>query len=380
MWQAFIYLNWPARAGRRGEPDRTATFGSDNTTVWETYKTAEQVFLSNGDDPGDWPDGKPLATLDPGIAPLVAEGRVRHLTMESKVSRDVLSSIERQTFKRSDILESIKRIGKPPLYDLNGNPVLYEVSMNEDLYQYIRRNGLYEANQQIEFAKRSLIILPTGAMDRNTGTVSVKAAWKVLTAAEIRSGRFHTAQAVIHGKLPLRRVGLVGMHIFQPLPNHSQGAWATFAHIDNAPIQGGQIGGPFSFYDRRCTNCAINDPTENPTQVVQIFPDDTAAKSITRYMQDEIWRHNPRAPWQYYKLVVVQWPRTARPVTQATAPLPDGEPAPLTALNAVLETFAQTERNGCLSCHVEARVVTVGNSSLDFASYYSFMFNRAKAR
>lgn len=381
MWQAFVYLTWPALPGKRGEPDPNAMFGSAQLTVWETYKTAEQVFLPNGDDPGTWAEAARIATLDASVARLVADGRVRHLTVESKVSPEVLSNIARHPSVRADILESIKQAGGGILYDLNGNPVFYEVSMNEDHYNYISRNGLYNANKQIEFAKRSLIVLPAGrSAFGTTGAISIKAAWKILSPAEIRSGRFHTTQALIHGKPPLRTVGLVGMHIFQPLPTASQGAWATFAHVDNAPVRGEPVGGPFNFYDRRCANCAVNDLKENPTQVMQMFPDDPAAKDVTRYMHDEIWRTNPESPWQYYKLVLVQWPQTQSNVAQPTAPLPSGEPSPVTALNPVLETFVQAEHSSCLGCHVDARVAAVGSPAPNFASYYSFMFGRAKAR
>ena len=60
---------------------------------------------------------------------------------------------------------------------------------------------------------------------------------KVLTAAEVKSGRFHTVQALIPGTSALApvTVGLVGFHMY--LPNIGQGVWATFAQIDNAPLQ-----------------------------------------------------------------------------------------------------------------------------------------------
>src|SRR5262249_18206493 len=265
--------------------------------------------------------------------------------------------------------------------DLNSNPVFYEVSMNEDLYKYIRENALYNARKQIEYANKSSIILPVGTTQaRTTGAVSVKAAWKILTAAEASSGRFHTAQALIHRKPPLRTVGLVGMHVFQPLDTVAQGAWATFAHVDNAPVRGAPLRGPYSFYNRRCTGCMINDPTTNPTQVMQIFPDDDAATRVTRYMQNEIRKRNPRAPWQYYKLVAVQWPRGPRPITEANAPLLAGEPTPVPAVNAVLETFTQTEDNSCLTCHRYATIVSLNASASTAASYYSFVFGRAKSQ
>jgi hypothetical protein len=52
MWQAFIYLNWPAMQGQRGVPDPNKRFGTPGTTVWETYKTVHEVFLPYGADPG----------------------------------------------------------------------------------------------------------------------------------------------------------------------------------------------------------------------------------------------------------------------------------------------------------------------------------------
>jgi len=381
MWQAFIHLTWPARPDRRGDPDPTAKFGSQRPTVWETYKTAEQVFLLRGDNPGPWSNAPLNPALGPSVAPLVANGHARHLTITSKVSSDVLANVSRQQFLAPDIVESVTRIGTSVLYDLNSNPVFYEVSVNEDLYKYILQNGLYNARTQIEYASKSSIILPAGTTQpRIIGALSVKAAWKILTAAEARSGRFHTAQALIHGKPPLRTVGLVGLHVFQPLRTVEQGAWATFAHVDNAPVRGGPLRGPYSFYNTRCTDCMINDPKSNPTQVMQIFPDDDAATRVTRYMQNEIRKRNPRAPWQYYKLVAVQWPRAPRPVDQANTPLPTGEPTPVPAVNAVLETFDQTAHNSCLTCHSHATIVSLDASTPSVASYYSFVFGRAKSQ
>jgi hypothetical protein len=244
MWQAFIHLTWPARPDSRGDPDPTAAYGDKKTTVWETYKTAAQTFLPFGSDPGQWTAAPPNPGLDPSVAPLVSDGRVRHLTTESKVSPDVLANMGRQTRLASDILASTIRIGKSVLYDLNSNPVLYEVSLNKDLYRYIHQNALYNAKKQIDYASTSLIALPVGTTEfGTTGALLVKSAWKILSAAEAESGRFYTAQALIHGKLPLRTVGLVGMHIFQPLFTVRQGAWATFAQIDNAPIRGSRFTG-----------------------------------------------------------------------------------------------------------------------------------------
>jgi hypothetical protein len=112
---------------------------------------------------------------------------------------------------------------------------------------------------------------------------------------------------------------------------------------------------------------------------MQIYPDDDAAKSVTRYMQNEIRKKNSQAPWQYYKLVAVQWPRAPTDVTRANIPLPSGEPTPVPALNAVLETFDQTPQTSCLACHQYATIVSLDRST-SIASYYSFVFGRAKSQ
>ena len=54
MWQTFFYLNWPVLAGQRGVPNTAAKFGTPGTTVWESFKTVEQVFLPNGGAPQPW--------------------------------------------------------------------------------------------------------------------------------------------------------------------------------------------------------------------------------------------------------------------------------------------------------------------------------------
>ena len=92
-WQDFIYLNWPALAGQRGVPNKSARFGAPGPTVWETFKTVDEVFLPNGQNPGPWNQPQLMTTLNRSLAQRVARGQVRHLTMMSKISRRVLANI-----------------------------------------------------------------------------------------------------------------------------------------------------------------------------------------------------------------------------------------------------------------------------------------------
>jgi hypothetical protein len=375
MWQAFIYLNWPAAQGQRGAPDASKKFGAAGPTVWETYKTVDQLFLPYGRDPGPWNLLHLKEVLPPALAAQVARGEVRHLTMESKVSRQVLGVIAQQ-WGDKPVLREITQVGGGILYDQNGNPVYYEILVNEDTYNYVWRNGLYNAKIQLAFTQNNTILLPPGPSEYGqNGPIEMKVAWKILSPAEVASGRFHMSLALIPGSLQPVQVGLVGMHVFQVIKGFDQGAWATFLQVDSAPML------PFSFSNPACPSCSANNKATNPTQVVQIFPDDSQAVSVNDYVTNLIQQYNQqngvRSPWQYYKLVNVQWPVAAVDVMRlpkpVLAPLPDGKPNTQTLMNPVIETFLQQQGTNCLGCHVYGTIAAGKN-----ASSYSFLFGHAQ--
>jgi hypothetical protein len=76
-----------------------------------------------------------MATLQPSLAQQVASGAVRNLTMTTKVSRPVLSTIlQNASAFPPPILQGISQAGGGTLYDLNGFPVYYEVAMDKVQY------------------------------------------------------------------------------------------------------------------------------------------------------------------------------------------------------------------------------------------------------
>jgi hypothetical protein len=385
-WQDFIYFMWPAMTtpGHRGEPNLNATFGASGPTVWETYKTTDAVFLPNGQNPGPWNQPQLLTTLRSTLAQQVDRGAVRHLTMTSKVSRDVLANILRSGDSMPpDILDEIAQAGGGTLYDLNGYPVYYEVSMSKIEYEYITGNKLYDANKQLAFAQSHVIALPGGADNKTEGAVEIKAAWKVLTLPEKLSGHFHMVQALLDGAKTPVTVGLVGFHAF--ISNGAQGFWATFAQVDNAPVQHPATSGTFNFFNPKCTDpggsqpCAINTKGANPGQVVQINPNAKIADQLNAYMH-YLLRSYP--PWQYYNLVDVQWAKIPVPIVNLPAPkmvpLPDGQPNTTTLVNAVLETFLQQDGTSCMSCHQYATVAPIGSEKYKNAAGYSFALKGAQ--
>jgi hypothetical protein len=271
------------------------------------------------------------------------------------------------------------------LVDQSGRPVYYEMLLNQDEYNYIVRNGLYAANTQLAFAQQHGIVLPTGATsDGPTGSIEVKAAWKIMSPPDLAAGRFHTRPAVLVDGTQVT-VGLVGLHIYQRVGGFDQGVWATFSQIDNSPLGGvdwhwrpASYSGTYSFFNSSCGGCAANVKTQppTPTQVVRIIAAIPQVQRVNVYAQQLIRFADQKNPFQYYELVGVQWPTNPTAIGNPgqNTPLPKGMPNTETMMNPVIETFLQTENTSCLGCHISASDAQGGS----YATSFSFLFGHAK--
>jgi hypothetical protein len=370
MWQSFIHLNWPARTDAPGTPDQSQPFGSLNPTVWETFKPYDQVFLSNGNQPGPWTIRRAPAFLTTGLADRVANGEARFLVQTSKFSPAILDHLKHD-------LGDTAQVGGGTLVDQTGQSVYYEMLLNQDEYNYIVRNGLYAADTQLAFAQQHGIVLPTGATsDGPTGSIEVKAAWKIMSPGDLAAGRFHTQPAVLVDGARVTTVGLVGLHIYQRIEGFDQGVWATFSQIDNSPLEGTQpSSGTYSFFNPSCSGCAVNAETQppTPTQVVRIFAAKPQVQRVNVYAQQLIRSADQNNPFQYYELVGVQWPTSPTPIGNPgeKTPLPCGIPNTETMMNPVIETFLQTPKTSCLGCHIRA------SAQGGYGASYSFLFHHA---
>jgi len=237
------------------------------------------------------------------------------------------------------------------------------------------------------------IVLPAGptAAYGPVGTIEIKAAWKVLTAAELaqKPRRFHTAEALLEDG-STATVGLVGFHLNHPVTGFTQGVWASFLQVDSAPLAGtADTERAWSFYDPACARCAVNVETEaqRPTQVEQVFPVAPSARAINAVVRELIRGDDPDSPWQFYELLGVQWPQFAlglpTPVPDPRQHLPQGVPLAVgtpstqTLINPVLETFRQSANVSCLGCHAQGAIsATAGAPTL--AADYSFLFGHAQ--
>ncbi|RYF43715.1 MAG: hypothetical protein EOO25_02170 [Comamonadaceae bacterium] len=379
MWQTFFYLNWPALPGKRGIPNTAARFGAPGPTVWETFKTEEQVFLPNGAKPGPWDIGFTNSALPAAVSSQVGAGQVRLLTRTSKVSAGVARLVASQPPRNTPIpLDQIKQADGNVLYDQQKLPVYYDVAMNRTQFDYILGKGLYNADTQAAYASKTNIVLPLNSIE-------VKAAWKVLTSAETASGRFHTSTGYLPapstgGQGQTVTVGMVGFHVFASGGPQTAGLWATFYQIDNAPLAGVTPTGTatYSFF-KAGSSTPVNTTGTNPTQVVQNFPDDPVAANVNQQARKVIIEGDAKSPWQYYAMVDTQWSRSVLKLTTpvpATVPLNAGTVSTATLVNPVLETYMQTANNSCLGCHSFA---TTAKPNSNTASGFSFMFGNAQS-
>lgn len=380
MWQTFFYLNWPVLAGQRGMPNLNAKFGAPGTTVWESFKTLEQVFLPNGATPVPWNQNLLQTALAPTLASQVASGSMRLLNRTAKISRAAINNIAQVNANDQTFLDSIRQADGNTLYDQQKQPVYYEIAMNKTQFDYIYGYKLYNKRTQGTFIQTTNIALPVGSIE-------LKAAWKILTGPEIVSNKFHMIKAYIVGPvLQPVTVGLVGLHVFTGGGDSTVGMWGTFAQVDNAPVQpaGPVPGQQYTFFNPLCAGCPLNNKNTNPTQVVQVFPDDPLADKVNKDARGIILQYNQqhnvqKSPWQYYKLINVQWsPSTISLKTPVPIqlPLPQGKPSTDTLMNAVLETFLQQKGTSCVQCHA----MFAGTAAKpNVGSGFSFMFSNAQS-
>lgn len=335
-WELFVAVNWPARQGYRGFPDCGRRLGSPGPTVWESYKTVDQIFLAGAADPGPWNQG----------------GLDNQLHFRAKAPPEL------------PVEDAIKQAVGGWVIDRNGNPTYYQVAVNQTTYDYVRSNRFYNADV---LNRATNVQFPDGALE-------VKGAWRIVTTAE--ASRYHTMPAQVMtfdrngnptGQYHSAVLGLTGLHVVYKAPGFPQWTWATFEHVDNAP-DASRPTGNWSYFREGCTGpyCAPNtSPTRNnipfgvANQITRISPIRAEINAVNTDWQARV----ASTPFRYYRLIAPQWP--ANPNNPG---MPDGTPTPGTVANVVLESYIQPT-SSCMDCHSTARV-----PNNNVKTNYSFIF------
>lgn len=368
-WQSFVALNWPAAAAPRGAPDQpnnqSVFIGNKSggqPVVWGTYKEEFELFDQGRNRPTAWND--PAVPINPcGGAQLLPGQKV--FVRYSK--GDSVVEIDNQAFSY-------------PLIDQNLNYAVYEVRFNQSQYEFIRgvdsdqSTWLYYVKN---LAGKEPIQMPASSPPSTQGAMMLKAAWKVLGPKD-NANRFYSVSSLVLDpetkKCTTQQVGLIGFHIAQKLKDFPQWIWSTFEQVDNVP---GQSAGPYSF------NNGTNNPqtiggyaNRPPAMAPQLQP-------ISQRQPVQVTRFNPipdstmainaswqkvlnGTVWQYYQLVMTQWP--SNPTVFKTRedggiyPQDAGGAFPANGVtNTVMETYFQSQNdaagaggNSCMSCHYGA--------------------------
>lgn len=414
-WQDFLSLSWPAlpvdpnnkTSVARALPDTNKIIGQDgdNPTVWEQYQPNWYLFQPNNPPPqasagNSFAGWNQYAALPAACGPQNVSPPPRILSSLSKF----------------DAMPGVAQAFSAPLIDQNGYYARYEIALDYVGFNFVNANQFYllssvekfaQANQGkgFEFPNQS------GNTPGSTpGTTFVKAAWKTLSAAEINSGRFHTAQAFLFtpaassGGLTSTcagpvTVGLVGLHIVHRTSDFGNYVWETFEQVDNTPADPSNPGPTppqgWSFFkpgsnvipnqqpkcpnplpgggcDYQPTSSHLNDATGGPTQALRLNPiskspnndDGHPLDQINSAAQAALKAINPNSVWQYYQLVDVQWqvPSKNQKCYAIPSPPPPASPffPPDNVANMTMETYhqnaTQSKSNSCMTCHRGASV------------------------
>ncbi|MCC7009632.1 MAG: hypothetical protein IT184_12530 [Acidobacteria bacterium] len=357
-WRAFAALVWPAAAGRRGLPADDRPVTAPGPRVFDTYKPLWEIFHADGSAPAPFNEYEGSTYNPCGEA-----GAGDAMTIGSASGID-------------DIGQAGGGVLDGPLVAQNGRYVRTLTSFNRIAFDHIVRHRLY--------LRSALPEVPRPRPDRPVtefpiGSVAIKSAWvnvEGLPAGLVK--RLYTRAATVKratGQGCAREtMGLIGVHIAQKTPSRPQWIWSSFEQKDAVPPAWPDSPGAFLLHDGSQTPM----PDANPLALTPLAPEPVRPFNVTRSRDApiltptdltsfEYQRRLAGTPFQYYKLVVTQWPRLEG---NQAAPIPatlDGTPANTfpglgafsAFANVTMETFNQKSvQTGCMNCHSRARLAT----------------------
>ena len=356
-WRAFLAMVWPAAPGHRGMADVKKPLGAAGPLVFETLKSLWEVFHEDGSAPAS-----DFQTYD----------NAAHNACQVKPQFGdlVLASFS-----------GIDEIGQAgagelagPLAAQNGRYVRYQTLYNQAAFDFIVRNRYYLRSALPEVPSPRPT---TPVIEFPVGSLVLKAAWLDMAgfpAEQVK--RYYTRRAIVRdpgtGACSRVTVGLVGLHLVQKTASRPQWIWSSYEQIDSAPPS--RFGDPvkFTFHD----GGKAPMPAENPLSLAPLAPEPVTPFNVerpffarvhpktelTNYQYQELLKNTV---WQYYGIVVTQWPRMEGnqalpvPATQngdITNTFP-GAGAFSAFSNVTMETFDQSRPQlGCMSCHNQARL------------------------
>ncbi|MBV9248551.1 MAG: hypothetical protein JO227_04805 [Acetobacteraceae bacterium] len=354
-WREFIALNWPARdpatTNVRGRANPNSDFltitanrtGTYPLLVWQTYRHKNELF----------PAGGPTQSSFDSTAP--AYKYVTQPTAAGDVSYDLFNNLDESS-----------EIGLCTMFAHKDVRIVYEAKVNRAEFDYANKNGLTNcsgpncptladaslktSNDLVQYGgicstDRSIVSLPCGdaAVDRDAGegAIEIKAAWRMLTDAEMASGRFYTHKVIYYKGGPDTQsggsqqyynavFGLVALHIIHKTKSFPTFVFATWEQVDDFDDASNSNPEDLAFLD-------LQPPAPNNMLVfaTRAHPVHSQIPPVNDAVHAAFKAKAPTTVWQYYKLVGVQ----AMPMN---GPPPAGAPSDMKSYyylaNIVVET------------------------------------------
>ena len=431
-WQMFVALNWSANAVSQPPDQGLAVSGR---RVWQTYPKVSELFGNS----------KVIASCNSLNMPTFYIGS------------------DGQGNTRANNEEYFQASTNLPLIDINGNWTIFERRVNDIEAKYLLApNGqtswtLTTLTGQNNFIKSN----PGGAQfpasdtfpNGKNGSIEIKASWRILSTGDDPS-RYYTQRVLLAVSGDLVRggsqicapvtVGLVGMHILQRNPVDKtnpqlfpQWIWATFEHVDNAPmaqlpcnvrngcgtnsatnwINKATCGSAapstsvrYSYYNPKLspqfTNIAPVSTNPNPKRFIwnpqQPFAQGATTIATSMPQATRCWLIYPttaslntqwqtalaafNTPLKNYMLIGTQWGGNVEPPAPPN-PVPAGA-VPGMLSNITLETYIQNYTGSdstlpgpgsCVGCHAFATLPANNKTSANF-SFLPFLADSPTAR
>jgi hypothetical protein len=352
-WRTFLAMVWPAAEGQRGVADTTKQVGDTSVPlVFETLKSDWEMFQPNGAAPSAWnafTGSNPCGAQSIGFNDMILASFTKFGNLGEASSQG----------RQNPLIHALPA--------QNGTWVRYLTAFNQTEYTQIVNGTLY-----------LLSSLQASAPTFINGALDVKSAWMDMTGLPpSQTSRYYTRQALVldptqptNGCTTIT-VGLVGLHIVQKTPTRPQWIWTTFEQVDNVPPSSSTTG-PFGFNDGKGTASPLNPPQPDPDggfpptnwanpvvyNVIRLQPINNTGNgsfaSSTQATNQNYQAALKGTVWQFYQLVMTQWPLTPNSPTTPGSP-PNTFPgigAKSSFSNTTLETWdQQSVFTGCMACH-----------------------------
>lgn len=272
------------------------------------------------------------------------------------------------------------------LVDQNGRAVYTTLIINNVYRDFVLKNKLYDPKALKDVSD---------TLDFPTGSMSLKAAWKIVEEGENTDGYYTRlaeiellateGNSVVIPKNPKTqknvKVALVGLHIAVVVEHHPEFIWATFEHVKNAPnFQENQrmnqavASGNFTFYKGGTTaaDCNQNNASiisldatsQKLTPITQVARQyrvgggkesnqnniDSLNSSVLRQIDpSSLWKNFTEVGAVWFDIdkgvLVPNWSPNSDSIQRITGSV--------LLSSSVIETFTQNVRseNECFSCH-----------------------------